>query len=70
MRAWHDLGTCRPIGMSAGAIPWTAIVAWADFHQFDREATAMLIHVIRTLDNDRAEAAAAKARLAAAGRPR
>jgi len=55
--------------MAAGAIPWDVIVDWAKFERLDREFAVMLIYVIRTLDNDRAEAQAAKARLNAAGRP-
>ena len=55
MNAWHDLNTCRAIGMAVGPIPWTAIVAWCEFHELDRDAAMQLIHVIRKLDNDRAE---------------
>lgn len=55
--------------MAAGAIPVTRIIIWAEFELLEREFTKMLIYVIRTLDNDRAETAAAKARLNAAGRP-
>lgn len=58
--AWQDLSTCRPIGMAVGPIPWTAIVAWCEFHELDREITAVVVHVIRTLDIQRAVAERAK----------
>ncbi len=61
IHAWADLNTCRPVGMSSGLIPWTAIVCWCQFHLFDREATQIMIHVIRTLDADQAEARSASA---------
>ena len=67
IEAWHDLGTCRAVGMAIGSIPWTAIVAWADFHELDREATMLLIRVIRHLDCERSEREAAKRRLAGMG---
>jgi hypothetical protein len=60
LTAWAELSTCRPIGMAVGPIPWTAIIAWARFHGLDREATGVLVTVIRRLDNDRAERDASK----------
>jgi hypothetical protein len=60
LRAWADLSTCRSIGMATGPIPWTSIIEWADFHELDREAAQILAHVIRQLDIERAEAAAAE----------
>lgn len=50
VRAWGDLGTCRALGMTSGPIPWTAILAWADFHGLDHDATMLLSSVIRRLD--------------------
>lgn len=48
MEAFHELGTCRPIGMSVGAIPWTAIDQYAANEGIaDRERFRILI---RTLD--------------------
>lgn len=54
IRAWNDLSTCRPIGMTTGPIPWTAIASWCEWHEdyLDREASMQLIDVIRQLDND------------------
>jgi len=59
INAWHELSTCRPIGMAVGAIPVTAILAWCEAEEFDREATRIMKHVIRQLDNDHAEREAA-----------
>lgn len=54
--AWHELGTCRPVGMSgAGAIPFTATLQWAQFRGLDRELTEILLTVINKLDCERAE---------------
>jgi hypothetical protein len=58
--AWADLSTERTIGFAVGAIPWSRIVDWCEFHELDREATGVVIHVIRRLDVDRAEHAAAE----------
>ena len=66
IHAWSDLGTCRAIGMALGPIPWTAIVAWCEFHELDREASVTLVQVIRQLDHERAEAEAARQRLTTA----
>lgn len=60
LEAWADLSTERPVGFAVGAIPWSRIVAWCEFHGLDREASQVLIHVIRKLDIDRAEAQAAE----------
>lgn len=61
IKAWHELGTTRGIGMAMGPIPVTAIYVWCDVEGFDREATMLMKNVIRLLDNDRAEREAAKA---------
>lgn len=57
VRAWNELDTCRSIGMEAGAIPWTAIAQWCDWHadELDRDAALQLIDVIRQIDKDRAD---------------
>ena len=56
LEAWHDLGSCRPLGFSgAGFIPFTAVLAWAEFNRLDHELTTMLLAVIQRLDRDRAE---------------
>jgi hypothetical protein len=44
------MATERPRGWDVGLIPWSAIRAWAQFYGFDREATRIIIRVIRTVD--------------------
>lgn len=62
VQCWADLSTERTVGMAEGAIPWRAIRDWCAFHfGEDREATEIMIYVIRTLDVDRANARAAEA---------
>lgn len=56
IQAWGDLSTCRSVGWAVGAIPWDKIVAWCEFHGLDYEAAQILVHVIRTLDIEHAEA--------------
>jgi hypothetical protein len=70
LHAWHELGTCRGIGMAVGPIPVTAIYAWCDAEGFDHESTMILKHVLLHLDAERAAAEAAKRRLANAQGPR
>jgi hypothetical protein len=36
--------------MAVGSIPWTAIVAWCEYHQLDRDHADAVIYVIRSLD--------------------
>ncbi len=52
IRAWHDLNTCRSIGMSLGPIPVTAIFQWCVVEGLDREATAIVREVIRIADGE------------------
>lgn len=47
--------------MAEGAVPWRSIVTWCEFHGLDHEASEIMIHVIRTLDVDRATSRAAEA---------
>jgi len=60
MRAWSDLSTCRPVGMTAGPVPWTAAMEWCRWHGLDHDASAMVWAVIRRLDRNRAEAEGSK----------
>lgn len=60
IRAWRELGTCRPIGMAVGWIPIDKVWQWCDRHGFDRAAADMVESVIMQLDQDRAEREAAK----------
>ena len=60
LRCWGDLSTERPIGMAVGPVPWSAIVRWCEFHGLDRDATRIILHVVRQLDNEQNEAERAK----------
>lgn len=55
VRAWADLSTCRPIGMTVGPIRVTDIWTWCDRHGLDRDVAEVVIDVIRTLDIERAK---------------
>lgn len=56
IECWQALESCRPLGFGdVGPIPYTAILAWAEFQQLDRELTTMLIDVIHHLDVKRSE---------------
>lgn len=49
--------------MGIGPVPFTAINEWCDRKGLDDEAREIMSFVIRKLDNDRAEAEAAKAEI-------
>lgn len=68
VKAWVDLNSCRPIGMSVGPIPWDKMVKWCEFHdeELDREAAMQLIGVIQGLDRDFMIREASKRALASA----
>lgn len=48
--AFWELGTCRYIGMSMGAIPFTAIDAYSTRHGIDGEEFERFNYLIRRLD--------------------
>jgi hypothetical protein len=50
VRAWNDLQTCRPIGMIAGLIPWTAMDRWCEVEQLDEDGRRIVIQALRWLD--------------------
>ena len=60
IRAWHDLGTCRQVGMGVGPIPWTAVMQWAQIEGLDDEAARLLWEVIVFLECRRVEREEAK----------
>ncbi len=68
--AWSDLNSCRVNGMGLGAIPWTAVISWCDFHGFDREATETIASVIMQLDRDLMERERKRRATEAATKPR
>jgi hypothetical protein len=47
--------------MAVGPIPWTSMVEWSRFNGLDDDAARILIHVLRTLDIEHAEAQRADA---------
>lgn len=49
--AFWDLATCRPIGLGAGSIPWSAIRDYALTFEFDEEQEDDLFYFIRAMDN-------------------
>lgn len=61
-RAYSELSTCRSVGFSMGPIPWTAMLAWAEHHNLEREVTDHLINVLRVVDAETLRRAAARAR--------
>lgn len=61
VNAWHDLGTCRAIGMAVGPIPVTAVYAWCEVEGFDLESTRIVKTVIRHVDGERSAREASKA---------
>mgnify|MGYP001545692268 CR=1 FL=1 len=50
--AFHDLETCRPIGLVAGLIPWTAIDRWCERHGLDDLAALVLIEAVTYADRE------------------
>ncbi len=57
LRALHDLNTCRAIGFTAGPIPFTAFVVWAEAFDVDGEIALVVWNVISQRDADAALAA-------------
>ena len=52
MRAFYDLDTCRPMGVTEGPIPWTAIERWCDAAKMTEEEERDDVHyLVRRLDN-------------------
>lgn len=50
-QAYHELSTCRPVGMGVGPIPWTAISEYALRNGvFDPDDFDELVHHVRALD--------------------
>lgn len=51
LAAYYELQHDRPIGMSAGTIPWSSIQRWADLHgMLDMDEVADLENHIRMLE--------------------
>jgi hypothetical protein len=52
LRAFGELSTCRYIGMSAGPIPWTAMVTYGKMVGLDTDAMELFILVLRMMDSE------------------
>lgn len=64
VEAWNDLGADRQMGFGVlGCIPHAAICRWAEWQELDREATDVLIRIIRQLDADRVQREESRRRL-------
>ena len=50
LRAWHDLSTCRSIGMDLGPIPWTAILAYSHHLGLCDSMVETLALIVRQMD--------------------
>lgn len=57
IRAWFDLSTTRSTGGMGGSgpIPWHLVISWCEHEGLDREATRVVVAVLRRLDRDRAD---------------
>ena len=52
MRAYDDLSTEKPLGFGAeGRVPWSSIIAYAQFNRLDRVSTRLLVTIVRALDS-------------------
>lgn len=52
LTAYNELQYDRPIGMGIGAIPWSSIIRWAEFHGLScSDDVDDLITIIRALEN-------------------
>lgn len=50
--AFHVLGTERQLGMSLGPIPWSKVVAYADYLDLDEHASERLHAIVRRVDGE------------------
>lgn len=50
LQAFFDLDGERSHGMGLGRIPWSAVMAYADYYDLDEEQTELLLQFIRSMD--------------------
>lgn len=50
LKGFHDLSTCRSIGMGMGPIPWRDIIEYAGFYRLDEDITEAFVDIIREMD--------------------
>ena len=48
--AFHELSSCRAIGMSEGLIPWTAMKTYADTYDIHGIELDRFIHIVTDMD--------------------
>lgn len=51
IRGFHNLNTCRTIGMAMGPIPWTAIYTYAISSILNEDLIDPFIQIIREMDS-------------------
>jgi hypothetical protein len=51
LNAFHDLSSCRQVGMGVGFIPFTAVLEYARWHGFDKAHSEDLHYHISCLDS-------------------
>ncbi len=51
LKAFYDLSTCRSSGMGVGPIPWSAMIAYAEWYGLDRDVTEAFVDIIREMDS-------------------
>lgn len=65
LRAWGELGTCRPLGFGGvGPIPITAVWQWCEMEGLDPDAARIVREVIQHVDREFLERQASRHRLA------
>lgn len=61
LTAFSELSSCRPLGFGAvGPIPWTAMVAWMEFHDIDHVLREDMVYILRAMDHAYTEKIMAK----------
>lgn len=48
---FNQLSSCRSVGMGIGPIPWTAIITYAEFREFNYRETITFVNIIQLLDS-------------------
>lgn len=51
IKAFNDLNTCRPVGLSQGSIPWRDIHAYAVYNGLEEDIVEPFIEIIRDMDS-------------------
>lgn len=51
LEAFYDLSSDRSVGMAVGPIPYTAIIAYVQYWQYDDQTAYMVIEIVKALDS-------------------